>query len=301
MSTTNYVLAGPNVGIDKLVATLRSLEAPITAVVVGDRATAEAVAAAGVDACCWYECPADVTPEAFAAAVAELVAASPGTVVAGRDPVSRVLLGAAAAAVGAPVLNDVISLAETGGAISVTQGVYGGIAQRTVEFAGPVALMIDGGATTAAGEPATITRREAGHAPIAVTGMQAETSTAGDLSAARRVVGVGTGLKSRDDLPIAESFTAALAAELGCTRPLSEGLEWLPRDRYIGISGRHIAPDLYLAVGISGQLQHMAGVRGAGTIVAVNSDASAPIAAEADYFVVGDLYEVLPAIIDELG
>lgn len=301
MSTANYVLAVPGAGVDRLVEAAKTLSGRVVAVVVGGAGTAEAVAAAGVDECIWIECPADVAPEAFAGAVAEVVGAEPGAVIAGRDPASRVLLGAAAAAIGAPVLIGMVSLDEQDGSILVTHGVYGGIAKRTLSFDGPVALLLDGGGTTAVGEAVPVSSRPADGSAITVIRTETPAGSSVDLSEARRVLGVGTGLKSREDLGIVEAAAAALGAEVGCTRPLAEGLEWLAKDRYIGISGKHIAPDLYLAAGISGQLQHMAGVRAAGTIVAINPDTSAPIANDADFFVAGDLYELLPAIAAELS
>lgn len=97
-----------------------------------------------------------------------------------------------------------------------------------------------------------------------------------------------------------EELATATKAEVACSRPLAEGLDWLGKDRYIGVSGQHIAPELYFAIGISGQLQHMVGVRGAGTIVAINSDPNAPVFKDADYGLVGDLYTIVPALIDAL-
>ena len=110
------------------------------------------------------------------------------------------------------------------------------------------------------------------------------------------MVGVGRGLKAREDLALIEELAHALDAEIACSRPVAEGLNWMGKDRYIGSSGARIAPRLYLAVGISGQLQHMVGVTGAETIVAVNSDPNAAIFAQADYGLVGDLYQLVPAI-----
>ena len=81
---------------------------------------------------------------------------------------------------------------------------------------------------------------------------------------------------------------------------MAEGLDWLGKDRYIGVSGQHVAPELYFAIGISGQLQHMVGVREATTIVAINSDANAPVFKEADYCLVGDLYKIVPALTEAL-
>ena len=110
------------------------------------------------------------------------------------------------------------------------------------------------------------------------------------------MVGIGRGLKAREDVALIEALAEAAGAELACSRPLAEGVDWLAKERYIGISGQHIAPELYFAIGISGQLQHMVGVRGAETIVAINSDKNAPVFAQCDYGVVGDLYQLVPAL-----
>ena len=116
--------------------------------------------------------------------------------------------------------------------------------------------------------------------------------------------GLGEGLDHRDVPLRLEAATNADDAwggsEVGCSRPLAEGLGWLPKDRYIGVSGQHIAPEVYFAIGISGQLQHMVGVRGATTIVAINSDPNALVFKEADYCLVGDLYTIVPAVNDAL-
>ena len=114
------------------------------------------------------------------------------------------------------------------------------------------------------------------------------------------MVGIGRGLKTKDDLALIDSLAGAADAEIACSRPLAEGLDWLGRDRYIGCSGWNLSPEVYFAIGISGQLQHMVGVRGAKTIVAINSDPNAPVFAEADYGLVGDLYQLVPAITEAL-
>jgi electron transfer flavoprotein alpha subunit len=120
-----------------------------------------------------------------------------------------------------------------------------------------------------------------------------------NLDAAPRIVGVGRGFGARDDLPLAEALAEALEAVVGCTKSLAD-FEWLGEDRIIGLSGAKTAPDLYLGVGISGQIQHTVGVAGAKLIAAVNKDKEAPIFAMADYGIVGDLYEVLPALTERL-
>jgi electron transfer flavoprotein alpha subunit len=121
-----------------------------------------------------------------------------------------------------------------------------------------------------------------------------------DLGAAPRVIGIGRGLKAKEDLALIEALAEAVKAEIACSRPVAEGLNWMGKDRYIGSSGAHITPQLYLAIGISGQLQHMVGVVGAETIVAINSDPNAVVFAQADYGLVGDLYQLVPAITSAL-
>jgi electron transfer flavoprotein alpha subunit len=121
-----------------------------------------------------------------------------------------------------------------------------------------------------------------------------------DLGAAPRVIGIGRGLKAKEDLALIEALAEAAKAEIACSRPVAEGLNWMGKDRYIGSSGAHITPQLYLAIGISGQLQHMVGVVGAETIVAINSDPNAAVFAQADYGLVGDLYQLVPAITSAL-
>ena len=120
-----------------------------------------------------------------------------------------------------------------------------------------------------------------------------------DLAAAPRIVGVGRGLAKRDDLPVGEGLAAALEAELACTKSLAD-FGWLPEDRIVGLSGAKTAPDVYLAVGVSGQVQHTVGISQARIIAAINQDKDAPIFALADYGVVGDLYKVVPALVERL-
>lgn len=126
-----------------------------------------------------------------------------------------------------------------------------------------------------------------------------EAKQAVDLTQAERIVAVGRGIKGQEHLPLAQDLARALDAELAASRPICDS-GWLPMDRQIGSSGQTVAPKLYLAVGISGAIQHLVGMKGARTIVAVNKDADAPIFEVADYGIVGDLFEVVPAIVAAL-
>ena len=120
-----------------------------------------------------------------------------------------------------------------------------------------------------------------------------------DLSQAERIVAVGRGIKEQQHLALAQRLAAALGAEVAASRPICDA-GWLPMDRQIGSSGQTVAPKLYVALGISGAIQHSVGMKGARTIVAINKDPDAPIFEIADYGIAADLFEVVPALIAEL-
>lgn len=293
---TTYILTAG----DARIAALADLAAgPTTAVVVGDEAAAAAVAATpGVDRVVRVAPAPGAPAETCAPAVADLVAqAGPTLVLASTRPADRVLAGAAAARLRAPVLTLVRSVTVGEGGVDVERAVFGGIAERTVRVTGPAVVVVDGGPVATGGAAPVTGTPPAGTVPtVTVTETRPAERAAVDLGRATRVVSAGRGLRAQADLALVEALAGALDAELACSRPLAEGVGWLDHDRYVGVTGQHVAPDLYLAVGISGQLQHVVGARGAGTVVAINSDPGCPYFAEADYCVVGDLYELVPAL-----
>jgi electron transfer flavoprotein alpha subunit len=298
VSVNAWIVVGDQPAIGNLITVARSLGGPVGAVVAGPRSVAETVAASGVDKVVWCGGPDDAPAEALAPAVAETVAADPPRVVlGGRNPGDRVLLGAAAARLKAAVLTGARTVSIDGDDVIVVNAVFGDIADETVTVSGPVALLLDGGPVPpAAGS--TVPIEEAAATPLAMRVI--ETRTSGfdevDLNEAHRVIGIGRGFKAKEDLAMVDALAETINAEVACSRPVAEGLNWMGKDRYIGSSGAHIAPQLYFAIGISGQLQHMVGVVGAETIVAINSDPNAAVFSQTDYGLVGDLYQLVPAI-----
>ena len=126
-----------------------------------------------------------------------------------------------------------------------------------------------------------------------------EAKSAVDLTQAPLIVAIGRGIKAPENIPQAEALAKALGAEIAASRPIcDEG--WLPMERQIGSSGQTVAPKLYLALGISGAIQHVVGMKGARTVVAINKDSNAPIFEIADYGVVGDIFEIMPALTEAL-
>jgi len=205
-----------------------------------------------------------------------------------------------------PLVTDAVGL-ERDGALEVAREMYGGKVETTVEVdTEPVAVTVRGGEWPPAegtGDAAV----EAFEADVdesqvrsTVTGFEEVGAGDVDISEAEFIVSIGRGIEEEENLPLVEALAEVTGATLASSRPIVDN-EWLPKNRQVGQSGKVVTPDVYVAIGISGAVQHVAGMKGAETIVAVNTDPNAPIFDIADYGVVGDLFEVVPALIEEFG
>ena len=249
--------------------------------------------------------PEEVSLVSVLCAVSELIVSQkPQLLLCESGSDGRLLAGYTAAKLGVSPLCDVMSLSCTADAVETTRLVYGGCAVKTEQCAFPAVAIVCAGtfeASDAAAEPQVTQINCSGSCSVELAGTSAVEASTVNLAAAKRVVGVGRGLASADNIPAAEKLAAALGAEIGCTRPVAEEEHWYSKDRYIGVSGVMIKPNFYLAIGISGQIQHMVGVNQTNVICAINKDENAPIIKQADYTLIGDVNAVLPAIIEKLG
>lgn len=207
----------------------------------------------------------------------------------------------------AGVINDAAELVCEEGHPVATHMVYGGLAfgKEQITTAYAVVTLSSGVFAPAeenaslSGSASSLTFVEPAN-PIVCVSRSAKQGESVDLGKARLVVSIGRGIGNKENIAIAEAFSSAIGAELGCSRPVAENEKWMERERYVGISGIMLKPELYLALGISGQIQHMVGANGAQTIMAINKDKNAPIFQYADYGIVGDLLKIVPALTDAL-
>jgi electron transfer flavoprotein alpha subunit len=205
---------------------------------------------------------------------------------------------------GLPLVTDAVDVAFDGG-LTVTREMYGSKVETTIEVdAERAAVTIRGGEWVAAADdgdaevvPFDFTPDESA-VKSRVTGFEEVGGGDVDITEADVLVSVGRGIEEEENIELVERLADALGATLSSSRPIVDN-GWLPKNRQVGQSGKVVTPEVYIAVGISGAVQHVAGMKGAETIVAINTDPNAPIFDIADYGVVGDLFEVVPELIEE--
>jgi electron transfer flavoprotein alpha subunit len=251
------------------------------------------------------------TPDGYTAALEQAIAAlAPSHVLLPHTYQTRDFAPTLAARLDRPLVTDATGFKTAAGAIAFVRPMFQGklMADVAPQGAAPHIVTFQIGALRP-----DQARRGATAAPIARLDVTIdagairekpeppfqEARQAVDLSQAERIVAVGRGIKGQEHLPLAQALAAALGAELAASRPICDA-GWLPMDRQVGSSGQTVAPKLYLALGISGAIQHLVGMKGSRTIAAINKDPDAPIFEVADYGIVGDLFEIVPALIEAL-
>jgi electron transfer flavoprotein alpha subunit len=252
------------------------------------------------------------TPDGFCVALKQVIeAAKPDLVLFPHTYQVRDFAPKLAAMLGKGMIGDCIGYRNDGGKLVFVRQMFQGKTVADVSFVGegPWFASFQSGAFRAD----QVVRADSGAMPIQKVNIELkaeqirskplelfkEAKSAVDLTQAPLIVAIGRGIKAPENIPQAEAVAKAMGAEIAASRPIcDEG--WLPMERQIGSSGQTVAPKLYLALGISGAIQHVVGMKGARTIVAINKDHNAPIFEIADYGVVGDIFEIMPALTEEL-
>lgn len=303
-----WVLAEKKETIAQLCAGGHQFGETVTALVFGSKPLAEKAIALGADQVYWLN-PADsIMFEDYTETIYELISEKkPELILAGTSKRCKHIAGRLAARLGTAVLTDTTELAIEENGVQSKRLVYGGAGVRTEESASSIVL-----ATVGAGlfnaAPEDVSRQGtveeiffiAPEIKIKYLEKRSKGGASVNLTAAKRVIAVGRGLAKQEDLKMIEELASLIGAEIGCSRPIAEGVNWLPRERYIGVSGVMFKPELYIAIGISGQIQHMVGCNQAKTIIAINKDKAAPVFSQSDYGIAADLYKVVPKLIEIL-
>src|SRR5215510_524846 len=246
----------------------------------------------------------DYTPDAYASALEQVVrSANPQYVIMSHTYLARDFAPKVSARFGKGLIGDCIRMTVDGGKATFTRRIFLGKLDADVvaDGAPPTFVTFQSGAfrgdqaAKGSGAPVETLPVEVGEVRMKPEAPFQEAKQAVDLSKADIIVAVGRGIKSKDNLALAEKLAEALGGDLAASRPICDA-EWLPIDRQIGSSGQTVAPKLYVAIGISGAIQHLVGMKNSQTIVAINKDPEAPIFDIADYGIVGDLFEAVPVL-----
>jgi electron transfer flavoprotein alpha subunit len=247
------------------------------------------------------------TPDGYTDAFAEIIKANnPKYVIMAHTYQVRDFAPKLAARFGKEVLGDCIRYRNDGGKLTFTRRIFLGKLDADVTIGGDAPYFVTFQSGAFRGDNAEKGSATVENVDVTVGDIRMkpeapfqEAKATVDLSKSEIIVAVGRGIKSQENIAIAQQLADVLGADLAASRPICDS-EWLPIDRQIGSSGQTVAPKVYIALGISGAIQHIVGMKNATTIVAINKDSEAPIFDIADYGIVGDIFEAMPVLIEEI-
>ena len=247
------------------------------------------------------------TPDGYADAWEQVIkATNPQYVVMSHTYQVRDFAPKVAARLGREVVGDCIRYRNEGGKLVLTRRIFLGKLDADVTLGGDAPYFVTFQSGAFRGDNAEKGNAAVEKMDVAVGDMRMtpeapfqESKASVDLTKSAVIVAVGRGIKSQENIALAQQLADVLGGDLAASRPICDA-DWLPIDRQIGSSGQTVAPKVYIALGISGAIQHIVGMKNAGTIVAINKDAEAPIFDIADYGIAGDLFEAVPVMIEEI-
>jgi electron transfer flavoprotein alpha subunit len=293
----------------------QDLGATATAVLLGSNlaSLASELAAAAVQEVLTVDSPllAEYTADGYSLALRAVIEQQkPRLVVFSHTYQVRDFAPKLAASLDRALVSDCLGFRNEGGKLLFVRQVFQGKYSADIEFTGDAPYFVSFQAAAFREDSVQRGASPAKIAPVAVdlaaSSIRAkpgerfrEAKQAVDLTQAEIIVAVGRGIKAPENVDLAKKLAEALGGELGASRPICDS-GWLPMDRQIGSSGQTVAPKLYVALGISGAIQHMVGMKGSNTVVAINKDKEAPIFEVATYGIVGDLFEVVPPLVEEI-
>ena len=288
------------------------LQQAVSAVVLGSNMSAQAQQLASYDlAKVIYannEKLAEYTPDGYTDAMERVVRQlDPQLVVMPHTYLVRDYAPKLAARFGKSLISDCVRVQVAAGSITFTRRIFLGKLDADIisDGSAPVFATFQSGAyrpdqaVQGSGAQVETMEVQVGEIRMIPEAPFQEVKQAVDLTKAEIIVAIGRGIKSKENIALAEKLAAVLGGDLAASRPICDA-EWLPLDRQIGSSGQTVAPKLYVALGISGAIQHLVGMKNSGTIVAINKDPEAPIFDIADYGIVGDLFEAVPVLTEEI-
>ena len=308
MKLKSIYIIGDNISeMPALSSGAKQFSEKVTAFVFGDEDYAKSVTIPGTDKVIY--CPLEDTysAEDYSEVIAELIKEDSNAfvfvsnTVLGRDLAARI-----GVKLDSPVFSNVDSIHIEDNALFCSHTVYGGTARRKIKFLSDhgVVTINDGAfdldeSLAPASEFEEIHKRPETSLKLISKDVKSEVSV--NLAVAKKIVDVGRSVGTTEELEKFEKLASVIGAEVGCTRPVAENNKILPKSQYMGITGVQVKPDLILAFGLSGQIQHMGGINKAKLIVAVNKDKAAPIFKNCDFGLIGDMNKIVPKLIEKLS